>query len=229
MSDPSTNPLIELNSVSRHISEAGGKRTILDQITFTAGKGNFISITGPSGAGKSTLLNLISGIDIPDSGQVVCCGKNLHEMSDTQRTQFRKSCIGYVFQFFNLIPTLTVLENLQLPLSLNNATEDENATMQWLERFDLADRHDAYPDVLSGGEQQRIAVIRAAIHKPEIIVADEPTGNLDQGNGRKVLSALQEIALNGTCIVMATHNQEAAEFASSNYRLEDGRLKTVDT
>ena len=225
LSSPEQNR-IHLDRVSKSFKEAGQSRVVLDLLSLCAEGGEFISVRGPSGSGKSTLLNILGGIDISDSGSVHVGGQDITRLGETARTLYRRHHVGFVFQFFNLVPTLTVAENLRLPLELCKKYRGEAEIIDWLKRFDLADRADAYPDVLSGGEQQRIAIIRAAIHQPLLILADEPTGNLDTAAGEKVLELLREVVAQGACVIMATHSREAADASSRRLVLREGRLHT---
>ena len=216
---------IRLERVCKSYEEAGRERVVLDQLSLRANAGEFISVRGPSGSGKSTLLNILGGIDLADSGSVCVGGKELTELSETARTLFRRHHVGFVFQFFNLVPTLTVAENLRLPLHLCKKYRGDGEIDQWLDRFDLADRAKSFPDVLSGGEQQRVAIIRAAIHQPVLILADEPTGNLDTGAGAEVLNILRQVVEQGACVIMATHSREAAHSSDRRLLLRDGQLQ----
>ncbi len=216
--------IVELKDIRKSYRDLSGERTILSDLSLQLDAGDFVSITGPSGSGKSTLLNLLGGVDLPDSGSVTICGDDISKKSESDRTLFRRHNIGFIFQFFNLIPTLTVAENLRLPLELCHTDYSSDLIKDWLERFDLSLRGESYPDVLSGGEQQRVAVIRAAINRPSLIIADEPTGNLDKTAGAEVLDLLQSVAASGTCVVMATHSDIAASCASRNMILQDGKL-----
>jgi putative ABC transport system ATP-binding protein len=173
------------------------------------------------------LLNLISGIDLPDAGDVLVEGRAINRMTERERTLFRRDRIGFVFQFFNLIPTLTVLENLLLPLELAGRGKGERAraARELLERVGLADREASYPDRLSGGEQQRVAVARALVHDPWLVLADEPTGNLDLETGRRVLDLLDElIRSSGRTMIMVTHSREVIGLANRLVTLREGRL-----
>ena len=218
------NCAVRLQNACKSFAEGGKLRTVLDGLDFVASKGELIAITGPSGSGKSTLLNLLGGIDRVDSGLVDVMGTNLTSLSETDMTIFRRHNIGYVFQFFNLVPTLTVAENLSLPLALCNKDAPNQLILEKLAQFGLQSRADAYPDVLSGGEQQRVALIRAAIHQPGLVIADEPTGNLDQQAGKRVLDHLAKIVEQGACVIMVTHSDSAANVAHSRYQLADGKL-----
>ncbi len=203
-------------------------RAVLEEVAFEVEAGTIVAILGPSGSGKSTLLNLLAGMDAPDAGEVEVAGIALHALGERERTLFRRDRIGFVFQFFNLIPTLTVLENLLLPLELGGgATEADRArARELLARVGLADREDAWPDRLSGGEQQRVAVARALAHQPELILADEPTGNLDQATGAEVLDLLEALVREtGTTLLMVTHSVEAAARADRILEVRGGRIE----
>jgi len=223
----SSSSVLEITGIRKSYRDLSGERTILNNLSLRLNAGEFLSITGPSGSGKSTLLNLLGGVDIPDAGAIKVCGEDLINKSESDRTLFRRHHIGFIFQFFNLIPTLTVAENLRLPLALSHAEYSPNLINEWLERFNLSSRGESYPDVLSGGEQQRVAVMRAAIHRPSLIIADEPTGNLDQTAGGEVLGLLKSVASDGACVVMATHSDIAARCASTNMNLQDGKLTVI--
>lgn len=215
--------IISLRGVSKSYREAGASRLILDRLSMEVEAGEFLSVTGPSGSGKSTLLNIIGAIDRADSGEVMVAGQAINKLNEHRRSLFRRHHLGFVFQFFNLIPTLTVGENLMLPLALTSQENDPDMVRSWLARVNLEDRQSAYPDVLSGGEQQRVAVVRAAIHKPGVVIADEPTGNLDQQAGNRVLELLAGLAKDGTTVVMATHSRQAASIADRHLVLDHGK------
>ncbi len=186
--------------------------------------GEFVAVIGKSGTGKSTLLNIISGIDDADSGEVWFNGENLTALKERDRTLFRRRHIGFIFQFFNLIPTLTVWENVILPLELLGAKSLEPAA-ELLEMVGLGDRHAAYPDKLSGGEQQRVAIARALVHDPLLVLADEPTGNLDEETGTRILRLLDTLTRQrGKNLILVTHSLEAAGFADRILYLRDGQL-----
>ncbi|HEX3051030.1 MAG TPA: ABC transporter ATP-binding protein [Aggregatilineaceae bacterium] len=215
-------PLVEV----RNLSKTYNHSAVLDGVNLDVRKGEFLALLGVSGSGKSTLLNLISGIDDPDSGQVIIDGTDVTRLNETQRTLFRRDHIGIVFQFFNLIPTLTVLENITLPLDLRGKrNEGQQRARTLLERVGLAKRAGDYPDKLSGGEQQRIAIARALIHEPALVLADEPTGNLDEDTGKTVLRLLLELTREaGKTMVMATHNPEIETYADRVCRIQEGKL-----
>jgi len=215
---------VMMRRVIHSYDDAGVNRIILNRADFAATKQRLTAITGPSGSGKTTLLHLLGGIDIPDSGNILIGGTEINKLNETQRTLFRRKHIGLVFQFFNLIPTLNVIENLRLPLELCRLDSSDGIIMPWLERFSLQDRASSYPDILSGGEQQRIALIRAAIHQPDLILADEPTGNLDEVQSQVVLDLIREIVDGGCCVIMATHSFKAAQYADRHYRISHGKI-----
>lgn len=224
-----TSPLIKLRGLTRQYEEAGASRTVLDHIDMDVAEGDFVVLLGKSGSGKSTLLNLIGGIDQPTSGDVWIQQICLTGLSERDLTIFRRDHIGYVFQFFNLIPTLTVLENVSLPYELRGKSrhEGEKQSRALLERVGLADRANTYPDRLSGGEQQRIAIARALVHQPLLILADEPTGNLDEDTGKTVLKLLLELTREaGKTLIMATHSADVVPYADVVYRIHEGKLET---
>jgi len=219
--------VLSLRQVSKSYREAGTRRAILEGAELDIERGEFVAVTGRSGTGKSTLLNLISGIDLPDCGTIVLDGVDLTALSERQRTINRRHRVGFVFQFFNLIPTLSVAENLMLPLELI-ALQEQTArqrVMRMLERVDLVARADSYPDRLSGGEQQRVAVARALVHEPDLVLADEPTGNLDAETGRMVLALLCDMSRDaGKTLIIVTHSAEAAARAGRVLRIDNGRI-----
>ncbi|GJL81516.1 MAG: ABC transporter ATP-binding protein [marine bacterium B5-7] len=203
--------------------EAGGSRCVLESIDLDVASGEFVAIEGPSGSGKSTLLNVIAAIEPVDRGQVQVADVELSSIGEPASTHFRRSHIGIVFQFFNLIPTLTVRENLLLPLHLLKQ-RDGNRVDELLSKLELPDRADSFPDVLSGGEQQRVGVARAMIHRPSVILADEPTGNLDEKTGEGVMALITDAAREGTTVLMVTHAESAAARADRRLLLRGGRL-----
>jgi putative ABC transport system ATP-binding protein len=223
-------PIIQLEQLSKSYSEAGQTRRILDSLDLEFTAGNFVCLVGKSGSGKSTLLNLISGIDAPTHGHVTLYkgdeAVRLTALNEHDRTLFRRQHIGIVFQFFNLIPTLTVLENVTLPLELaGRRGNGRREAIALLERVGLENRLQTYPDRLSGGEQQRVAIARALVHDPLLILADEPTGNLDDETGTNVLSLLLELTRDaGKTLLMATHAPEVAQQAARVLHLVHGKL-----
>jgi len=219
--------LVELRSLTKSFPEGGGERVVFRDLSAGIRRGETVALLGRSGSGKSTLLNLIGGIDLPTSGEVILDGTNLTALSETGRTLFRRRHIGLVFQSFNLIPTLTVMENLLLPLELNGTTgrRARAAALDLLGMVGLADRSGTYPDRLSGGEQQRVAVARAVVHEPVLLLADEPTGSLDAETGGRVLELLVRLARNGgRTMIVVTHSDGVARAADRVLALRDGRL-----
>jgi putative ABC transport system ATP-binding protein len=220
-------PLIRFERVTKTYAEAGRDRVVLQEVSITFARGELVVLLGKSGSGKSTLLNLVSGIDLPTSGEVWIEGRPLTRLSERERTLFRRRDIGFVFQFFNLVPTLTVLENVLLPLELNGfarSTALERAHAM-LDAVGLRDRGASYPDRLSGGEQQRVAIARALVHDPAIVLADEPTGNLDSETGQQVLALLDRLTRQaGKTMLMVTHSPEVVGVADRVLRLRDGHL-----
>ncbi|MEM7195882.1 MAG: ABC transporter ATP-binding protein [Pseudomonadota bacterium] len=217
-------PVADLREITWGFREGTSDRLVLNRVSLTLFSGEWVSITGPSGSGKSTLLNIVAGIEVPTDGEVHINGECLSNLSEHECTLIRRKHIGFIFQFFNLVPTLTVLENLMLPLQLTSQRADSEIVQQRLNRLGLADRSNSFPDVLSGGEQQRVAAVRASIHKPMLILADEPTGNLDQEAGNKVLDVMEELVDNGISIIMVTHSDSASSRAHQRYELTDGQL-----
>jgi putative ABC transport system ATP-binding protein len=224
---PPQNSLIELRDVTKVYREGDAERAVLRGVNVTIHRGEICVLVGRSGSGKSTLLNLIGGIDVPTGGEIVVDGLRLAQASETARTMFRRHHVGFVFQFFNLIPTLTLEENLRLPLELNGRSREAARTRvgALLSEVGLADRAGAFPEHLSGGEQQRVAVVRALVHEPLLVLADEPTGNLDLDTGRQVLALLERLTREaGRTMVMATHSLEVVGLSDRIFRLHDGQL-----
>jgi len=219
--------LVDIRNLRKQYQQGGQTRTILDGVNLQIHEGEFFVLLGKSGSGKSTLLNLISTIDTPDGGSVVIGGTDVTKLSERKRTLFRREEIGIVFQFFNLIPTLTVLENITLPRELGGVAHSKAAqtARDLLAEVGLGNRADSYPDKLSGGEQQRVAIARALAHEPTLVLADEPTGNLDEDTGERVLDTLLKLTRGaGRTLVMATHNPEIVPFADRVARIHDGKL-----
>jgi len=220
-------PLIRLENLTKSYTEGKQSRTILDNINVTFNTGEFILLLGQSGSGKSTLLNLISGIDAPDHGDIFVNNLAINQLTERDRTLFRREHIGFIFQFFNLIPTLTVLENVSLAVQLNGGVtrEREQEIEILLEQVGLSHRQQAFPDRLSGGEQQRVAILRAIAHNPTLILADEPTGNLDEETGHTILQLLLNLTRQtNQTLIMASHNPEIIPLADKVYRIKNGDL-----
>ena len=216
---------VRLSGVTRTYLEGGRERPVLLGLDAVFQAGERVALVGRSGSGKSTLLHLVAGLDLPDSGEVVVEGRVLNRLAERERTLYRRRRVGLVFQFFNLVPTLTVLENLLLPLQLNGLT-DEGPAWDLLEELGLGDRADSYPDRLSGGEQQRLAVARALVHRPGLVLADEPTGNLDEETGLQVMDLLERLCgMAGATMILVTHSAEVAARADRILRMHEGRLE----
>jgi putative ABC transport system ATP-binding protein len=219
--------LIKLEHLEKSFREGDTVRHVLRDINLKITKGEIITFLGRSGSGKSTLLNLLAGMDIPDGGSIQIQDVSMNSMGERERTVFRRKNMGFVFQFFNLIPTLTVEENLLLPLELNGLLG--NTSLQevedLLDKVGLADRLNSYPDKLSGGEQQRVAIARALIHDPMLVIADEPTGNLDVHTSDNVISLLYDLTkARMKTLVVATHSPELATMGDHVYSLREGQL-----
>jgi putative ABC transport system ATP-binding protein len=219
--------MIRLVDVRKSFTQGGNEVTALAGVSLEIARGEFVAVMGPSGSGKSTLLHLVGGLDRPSAGDVVVEGRIISQMDDDAVTLFRRNNIGFIFQFFNLLPTLTGIENVALPLVLDGRSERE-ANMRaeaLLARVGLAARRDHLPEQLSGGEIQRLAIARALVFDPPILLADEPTGNLDSKTGAAVLETIRAINREGGCtVVMVTHDREAAARADRVIHLRDGRL-----
>ncbi len=218
---------LRLENLSKSYQEGDRTRTVLRDASAEFSRGEFAAILGKSGSGKSTLLNLISGIDQVDGGAIWLNNENLTRMGERQRTLFRRRNIGFIFQFFNLIPTLTVWENVILPLELNGVNHGSQSVRasSLLEAVGLLERGETFPDRLSGGEQQRVAIARALVNDPQLVLADEPTGNLDEETGKQVLELLDRLTRQaGKNMILVTHNREAAAYADRILFLRDGKL-----
>ena len=219
--------IVSIRDLHKSYGEGARARSILAGVNFDIYAGEFFLLLGASGSGKSTLLNLLSAIDSPTRGQIRIGDTDITAMNDLQQTRFRRDHIGIIFQFFNLIPTLTALENITLPQELGGAARGALAekARELLAEVGLAARADEYPDKLSGGEQQRVAICRALLHEPEVVLADEPTGNLDEDTGRTVMQLLLRLTRDaGKTLIMATHSAEIVPLAQRVCRIVDGRL-----
>jgi putative ABC transport system ATP-binding protein len=228
------NPLeiLKVTGLSRTFREGQIQRSVLTNVNLRLGKGERIALLGRSGSGKSTLLNLLAGIDLPDAGEIIIHDQSLTELTERQCTLFRRHHIGFIYQLFNLIPTLTVAENIALPLDLNKVskTQIRDQSNAMLEAIGLGDRGGSYPDQLSGGEQQRVAIARGLIHKPSLVLADEPTGNLDAKTGRQVLKLLDDLAKqNQQSLIIVTHSMDVARSAERVLELKEGILTNVQS
>jgi len=218
---------LRFHDLTKSYYEGDVRRSVLQNAHAEFQSGEITAILGKSGSGKSTLLNLISGIDAPDSGQIWVNGRDLTTLSERERTLFRRAQIGFIFQFFNLIPTLTVGENISLPLELNRIPRPQiqKKTREMLDAIGLLDRWETFPEKLSGGEQQRVALARALVHDPLLILADEPTGNLDEETGAQMMALLTHLIReqHGTLLIV-THSLEIASHADHILRLSHGQL-----
>jgi putative ABC transport system ATP-binding protein len=225
--NPSMTAFLRFHDLTKSYYEGDVRRVVLQNARAEFQAGEMTVILGRSGSGKSTLLNLISGIDAPDDGQIWVDGQDLTALPERERTLFRRARIGFIFQFFNLIPTLTVGENVSLPLELNRLPppQAQEKARELLEAVGLLERWTTFPDKLSGGEQQRVALARALVHDPLLILADEPTGNLDDETGAQVMSLLRRLTRErDRTLLMVTHSPEAASTADRVLRLSHGQL-----
>jgi ABC-type lipoprotein export system ATPase subunit len=222
-------PTLELRHVSRIYQSNGQTVPGLHDVSFAFRPASVTALLGRSGCGKTTLLNLAGAMDFPTSGEVLIDGRSTASLSDSDLTALRRTHIGFVFQFFQLLPTLTVLENVELPLLLAGARDTPRTALERLDWVGLKSRASALPHQLSGGQQQRVAIARALVHRPSILVADEPTGNLDTASGDAVLKLIRQAAEEfGATVVMATHSAEAAAIAGTRIRLRDGHIEAID-
>ena len=225
--DEQSPPALEVRGLSKSYAEGRKRRTVLRDVAFAVAPGECVALLGRSGSGKSTLLNLLAGIDRPDSGEVRILGRSVSTMGEPELTLLRRRHIGFIYQFFNLIPTLTVAENLALPLELNRmpAARRRERIAELLGKVGLDGREGAFPDQLSGGEQQRVAIARAIIHEPSLVLADEPTGNLDAHTGHRVLELLSHLFRDeGHTLILVTHSREVSAIADRIFAVEDGQL-----
>jgi putative ABC transport system ATP-binding protein len=222
--------IIHLENVSKYYPMGETVVRAVDGVNISVKKGDFVGVMGPSGSGKSTSMHLIGSLDVPTKGHIFLDGEDISSMTESELAQIRGKNIGFIFQQFNLISTLTVKENIMLPMSLQGYTseEREERVEKLLKKMELTNRADHYPNQISGGEQQRVAIARALANDPEVILADEPTGNLDSKTGQIVLDFLKELNREGKTIVMVTHSSELAhEYARIIYWLKDGKIERV--
>lgn len=223
--------MIRIENLSKVFRTEEVETTALNNVSLNVKKGEFVAIMGPSGCGKSTLLNIIGLLDNPTEGNYYFNGQEVGHLKEKQRTQVRKGNIGFVFQSFNLIDELNVYENVELPLIYlkKKASEKKNLINQMLDRMNISHRAKHFPQQLSGGQQQRVAIARAVVAGPQLILADEPTGNLDSKNGAEVMNLLTELNQEGTTIIMVTHSQHDASYAHRIINLFDGQIITEQT
>lgn len=220
---------LEVKNIKKEYGNHPNKVHALKGVSFQAEKGSFTAITGKSGSGKTTLLKILGGLQLPTSGEVWIDGININKMDDEERTLYRRCHIGYIFQDYNLIPSLNVADNLVLPLQLNGDIPDKELFLELTHVLELEERLEAMPHMLSGGQQQRVAIARALLMKPQVIFADEPTGNLDTVSGEKVLSLLKKtVAGLHQTLLMITHDEGIADFADRRLHIEDGLLSAKE-
>ena len=217
--------MLVARTLSKSYDTAGHRLTVLHDVSFSIADGAFVAIVGPSGSGKTTLLGLLAGLDTPSTGEVILDGQSLAELGEDARARLRGDKVGFVFQSFQLIPTLTAAENVGVPLELRGSPGAARAAREWLERVGLGDRTTHYPSQLSGGEQQRVAIARAFANAPRILFADEPTGNLDSATGGRIVELLETLNReSGTTIVLVTHDAGLAARAGRMIQLRDGAV-----
>jgi len=219
-------PIIQFIDVFKSYQNGSQPVTALKEVNLSLDAGDFVTIMGPSGGGKTTLLNLLAGLDLPDQGQIILNGRKISDFSDHELTLLRRKEIGFVFQFFNLMPTLTVMENVELPLLLAHSSRTDGQRIKTLlDYVGLWHRADSFPAELSGGEMQRVAIARALVHQPVILLADEPTGNLDSENGLRIIDLMRQAAADfQTTVVMVTHNPQVAAIGNRHFEIRDGKL-----
>lgn len=217
--------ILSAEGLSKHYFLGGQKIAVLQDISLTVDKGEFVVVTGNSGSGKSTLLSLLSGLDLPSGGRITLAGRDIAGLTEDQLAPVRNDLTGFVFQSFHLIPSLNAIENVMFPAELRNDREARHKAESLLDRVGLLPRRSNFPDQLSGGEQQRVAICRALINDPQIVFADEPTGNLDSENSEAIIALLLELHRDRqTTLIMATHSGSLAERADRMIRLHDGRI-----
>ena len=221
-----TTPIIQFIDVCKSYRNGAQPVIALEAVNLSLHAGDFVTIMGPSGGGKTTLLNLLAGLDLPDKGQIILNGRKVSDFSDHELTLLRRNEIGIVFQFFNLMPTLTVMENVELPLLLAHSSRTDGSRIKTLlDYVGLWHRADSFPAELSGGEMQRVAIARALVHQPAILLADEPPGNLDSENGAKILDLMKRASTDfETTVIMVTHNPQVAKMGNRHYEIRDGKL-----
>ena len=218
-------PILQTTDLKKYYGEKPNITKALDGVSLSVEHGEFVAIVGTSGSGKSTLLNMIGGLDVPTSGKVIVDGKDLSTLKDEQLTIFRRRKIGFIFQNYNLVPVLNVYENIVLPVELDGDQVDNNYMQEVVRMLGLEDRLNNMPNNLSGGQQQRVAIARALVSKPAIVLADEPTGNLDSRTSSDVLGLMRATSQKfHQTLVMITHNSEIAQLADRIIRIEDGKI-----
>lgn len=222
--------ILKINGLERTYQSGNKQLTVLNNVSFEVEKGETFSIVGPSGSGKTTLLGLAAGLDTPNAGTVELCGHILNTLNEDERAQLRNEEVGFIFQDFQLLPTLTALENVSVPLELQGSKQAASKAKELLQKVGLGERMHHYPSQLSGGEQQRVAVARAFSNSPSILFADEPTGNLDEETGEKIIKLLFDLNKEaGTTLVIITHDLDLAARTQRILRLKGGRVLTNET
>ncbi|MBU2009026.1 MAG: ABC transporter ATP-binding protein [Chloroflexi bacterium] len=216
--------MLEVNCITKIFGGGEARAVALNDVSFNVNDGDYIAVMGPSGSGKSTLLNVIGGLERPSSGEVILNGQRIDNLDEDKLVNVRRGKIAYVFQQYHLLRSLTALENVLLPLTFSGSNGKRARAMELLERMGLGKRANHTPNQLSGGEQQRVAIARALICDPALVLADEPTGNIDQRNGKAILDIFDQLNREGRTIVMVTHNREAAERAREIIILRDGQI-----
>jgi putative ABC transport system ATP-binding protein len=220
--------MIQLRDITKSYERPGeGVLTVLNEIDFKVEKGEFVAIVGPSGSGKSTLMNILGLLDTPDSGDYELVGSKVSSLSAKELARTRNSTIGFVFQQFHLLPRTTATENVELPLVYSQEKDAHKKAVEALCRVGLEDRLTHYPSELSGGQQQRVAIARALVNNPDVILADEPTGNLDKESGRQIMNLFRDMNSSGSTILFITHDQELANQARRQVRIDDGCLSSM--
>lgn len=220
-------PVLAVRGLAKSYHDGRTEHAVLQDLELEVARGECLALLGRSGSGKSTLLNLLAGIDRPDRGEVRILGENVSHLTEPALTLFRRRHIGFIYQFFNLVPTLTVAENLALPLELNGIDDARRETrvVELLRRVGLAERASAFPDQLSGGEQQRVAITRALAHEPAVVLADEPTGNLDAETGSQILGLLKEVFVEQSqTLILVTHSLAVSRIADRVLSIDAGRI-----
>jgi len=228
---PSEAPIVLARSVEKRYGQGDNAFTALHEVSLAIPRGRTVALLGPSGSGKSTLLNLLGAVDRPTTGTIHIGGQDLSQLSDADLALFRRRRLGFVFQSFHLLPSLTVFDNVAVPFTLDRKLTPARRTeiLDLLDRLGVADKARRYPDELSGGQQQRVALARAVVHRPDLVLADEPTGNLDAATGRVILDLLVELRrAAGVTIVMATHSEDAAARCDDRIHLADGQVVSVE-
>ncbi|MFN7997800.1 MAG: ABC transporter ATP-binding protein [Bryobacteraceae bacterium] len=222
-------PRLEFRRVSKTYRDSGQPLPVLHEISLSLDPGTITALLGRSGCGKTTMLNLAGAVDFPTGGEVLLDGRATDSLSESELTSVRRRRIGFVFQFFQLLPTLSVLENVEVPLLLSGARQTRQPALERLAWVGLAEKSRAMPHQLSGGQMQRVAIARALVNSPDILIADEPTGNLDTASGEQVLQLLRDASAHfGATVLMATHSAEAAAIADRRVRLRDGRIEAIE-